>query len=345
MHDAQMIDGRLVRPRRFSSCAAFALGLAAFCLVIFAGLSPASAADTLRIAAQKTGTFGWVLEVIKDHGLAEKAGLDLEVTELASTDAGKIAMMGGSADLIVSDWLWVARERTLGSDLTFYPYSTSLGAVMVPQQSPIKTLADLKGKKIGVAGGQLDKSWLLLQAVAKNSSLDLEADSTILYGAPSLLFEKALQGESDASLNFWNFCADLEAHGFRRLISMEDVEKQLGASAPVSMVGYVFHDKFAASHRDALDRFFAVTRQALQILGTSQADWERLAPRIGTSDPAALAIYRKRFLEGIPNRPVAEEQADAAKLYDVLAKAGGEKLVGTGKKLDPGTFYKAAKGP
>jgi len=345
MHGTQMIDGRLFRPRRFSAYAALACSLAAFCLVIFAGLSPASAADMLRIAAQKTGTFGWVLEVIKDHGLAEKAGLDLEVTELASTDAGKIAMMGGSADIVVSDWLWVSRERTLGSDLTFYPYSSSLGAVMVPQQSPIKTLADLKGKKIGVAGGQLDKSWLLLQAVAKNSSLDLETDSTVLYGAPSLLFQKALQGESDANLNFWNFCADLEAHGFRRLISMDDVEKQLGASAPVAMVGYVFHDKFAASHRDLLDRFIAVTRQALQILGNSPADWEKLAPRVGTSDPAALAIYRKRFLEGIPHRPVADEEADAAKLYVVLAKAGGEKLVGTGKKLDPGTFYKAAKEP
>jgi NitT/TauT family transport system substrate-binding protein len=301
------------------------------------------AADTLRIAAQKTGTFGWELQVIKDHGLAEKAGLDLQVTELASTDAGKIAMMGNSADLIVSDWLWVARERSLGTDLTFYPYSTTLGAVMVPQQSPIKSIADLKGKKLGVAGGPLDKSWLLLQALAKQqSSLDLESNATILYGAPSLLFEKALQGESDASLNFWNFCADLEAHGFRRLIGMDEVEKGLGAAAPVAMVGYVFHDHFASTHADVLKRFFAVTREAMDILANSQDEWTKLAPRIGVSDPAALAIYRKRYLEGLPRRPIAAEEADAAKLYDVLAKAGGEKLVGPGKTLDPGTFYKAS---
>lgn len=304
------------------------------------------AADTLRIAAQKTGTFGWELQVIKDHGLAEKAGLDLEVTELASTDAGKIAMMGNSADIIVSDWLWVARERSLGTDLTFSPYSSTLGAVMVPQQSPIKSIADLKGKKLGVAGGPLDKSWLLLQALAKQqSSLDLESNATILYGAPSLLFEKALQGESDATLNFWNFCADLEAHGFRRLVGMDEVEKGLGATAPVAMVGYVFHDHYAASHADVLKRFFAVTRQAMDILANSQDEWTKLAPRIGTSDPAALAIYRKRYLEGLPRRPAAAEEADAAKLYDVLAKAGGEKLVGSGKTLDPGTFYKAATEP
>jgi len=310
-------------------------------LAILAGLRPAFAADTIRIAAQKTGTFDWELQIIKDHGLAKKAGLNLEVTELASTDAGKIAMMGGSADIILSDWLWVSRERSLGADLTFYPYSNTLGAVMVPDQSPINSLTDLKGKKIGVAGGPLDKSWLLLQALAQKSNLDLESQATILYGAPPLLFQKALQGESDATLNFWNFCANLEAHGFRRLIGMDAVEKSLGASAPVAMVGYVFHDSFAAKHRGALRRFFAMTREAMQILATSQADWQKLAPRIGVHDAATLDIYRKRFVEGIPQRPVAADEADAAKLYSVLARLGGAKLVGTGTKLAPGTYYKA----
>ncbi len=316
-------------PRRAATCRSLGRKIAAFCLVmVLAGLSPAQAADTIRIATQKTGTFAWVLAVVKDHGLAKKAGLDLEVTELASTDAGKIAMMGGSADLILSDWLWVSRERSLGSDLTFYPYSSTLGAVMVPQQSPIKSLADLKGKKLSVAGGPLDKSWLLLQALAQKSKLDLESQATILYGAPPLLLQKALQGESDATLNFWNFCADLEAHGFRRLIGMDEVEKGLGAAAPVAMVGYVFHDRFAATHRDVLHRFFAVTRQAMEILATSPAAWEKLAPHIGVSDAATLAIYRKRYLEGIPRRPIADDEADAAKLYDALAKLGGAKLVG-----------------
>lgn len=319
--------------------AAFCLVMASLAALTIAG--QAHAAETIRIAAQKTGTFAWELQIIKDHGLAEKAGLDLEVTELASTDAGKIAMMGGSADIILSDWLWVSRERGLGLDLTFYPYSSTLGAVMVPEQSPIKSLADLKAKKIGVAGGPLDKSWLLLQALAQKSNLDFETQATILYGAPPLLFQKALQGESDATLNFWNFCANLEAHGFRRLIGMDEVEKELGASAPVAMVGYVFHDSYAAKHRDALRRFFAVTRQAMHILATSPADWQKLESRIGVHDAATLEIYRKRYIEGIPQRPIAADEADAAKLYTVLAKLGGAKLVGTGAKLAPGTYYKA----
>lgn len=320
------------------------LAVAAFCLALhFASCGEARAADILRIATQKTGTFGWELAVIKDHGLDKKANLDLEITELASTDAGKIAIMGGSADIILSDWLWVSRERSLGGKLKFYPYSSTLGAVMVAPHSPITTLAGLVGKKLTVAGGPLDKSWLLLQALAKQrASVDLDSQATIVYGAPPLLWQKALQGEGDATLNFWNYCVDLELHGFKRLIGIDEVEKQLGAAGSVAMIGYVFDETFAEQHRDVLHRFFAVTQQAQDILAHSDADWQKLAPLIGVSDPAALAVYRKRYLAGIEKRPIAEEEADARKLYLVLARVGGAKLVGPATELDSGTFYKEA---
>lgn len=319
--------------------------IAAFCLAFLALCAgPARAADVLRIAVQKTGTFSWELAVIKNHGLDTKAGLDLQITELGSTDAGKVAIMGGSADIVLSDWLWVSRDRSLGGKLEFYPYSSALGAVMVPPKSSIATLADLKGKKLAVAGGPLDKSWLLLQALAKRSSVDLDSQASILYGAPPLLWQKALQGEFDASLNFWNFCVDLELHGFKRLIGIDDVEKSLGASGPVAMIGYVFDENFAAQHPDVMRRFLAMTREAHDILANSDADWQKLAPLIGTSDPAALALYRKRYLAGATHRSVAEEEADARKLYLVLAQIGGAKLVGPAAELDAGTFYKEAAG-
>src|SRR6185437_7289737 len=89
----------------------------------------AEAADRLRVALQKTGTASWEIEVIKARGLDKAANLDIATTELASTEAGKIAIEGGSADLVVEDWLWAARERALGDSLLFTPYSTALGAV------------------------------------------------------------------------------------------------------------------------------------------------------------------------------------------------------------------------
>jgi NitT/TauT family transport system substrate-binding protein len=302
------------------------------------------AADTIRLAVQKTGTFSWELAAIRAGGLDKEADLSLEVTELASPEAGKIALRAGSADIILSDWLWVSRERALGAGLTFFPYSSALGAVMVPAASPLRTLADLKGRKLGVGGGAIDKSWLLLQARMKQDGIDLRSDASIVYGAPPLIAAKALDGEMDASLNFWNFCAQLEAKGFHRLAGIEDILPKLGAKGAVSAVGYVFDEGWAASHKDALARFIAMTRKAKQLLVSSDAAWDSIAPLTGTSDATLLKTYRDRYRDGIPRRSINDEEADARVLYRVLAEIGGRDLVGPATELDPGTFYHAAPG-
>jgi NitT/TauT family transport system substrate-binding protein len=211
------------------------------------------------------------------------------------------------------------------------------------KDAAIKSVRDLAGKKLGVAGGPLDKSWLMLKAHALKEGVDLEKSATVLYGAPPLIAEKALQGELDAALEFWNFAADLEGKGFARAIEIADVEKALGAKGDVVITGYVFDDAFAAKNMDALTRFFAMTAKAKNLIATDDKAWAAAAQRIGPKDAATLDIYRKRYIAGVPKRSVAAEEEDAAALYRVLAEIGGEKLVGPGKTLDPGTFYKSER--
>src|SRR5262245_4182525 len=201
---------------------------------------PALAGDTVRLAIQKTGTLAWEVDVARAHGLDRAAGITIASTELASPEAGKIALRSGTVDIIVTDWLWASRERSLGADLVFYPYSSTLGAVMVPMPSPIRGLADLRGRKLAVAGGPIDKSWLLLQGAMKQDGIDLKTEAAIAYGAPVLLAEKTRQGEMDATLNYWNICAALEAKGFRRVAGVEDILPKLGAKGRSAMLGYVF---------------------------------------------------------------------------------------------------------
>jgi len=301
-------------------------------------------AESIKVAVQKTGTFAWELAVIRAHGLDKQANLTIEVSELVSPEAGKIALRSGTADIILSDWLWVSRERSLGAKLTFYPYSSALGAVMVPASSPLRSVADLKGRKLAVAGGPIDKSWLLLQARAKQDGVDLKSDSTIVYGAPPLLAAKMLDGEMDATINYWNFSAALEAKGFRRLVGIEELLPKLGAKDRIAMVGYVFDESWSNANRDLLSRFIATTRAAKDILTTSDAEWETIAPLTGTADAATLHAYRDRYREGIPRRPVTDEEADARVLYRVLAEIGGRELVGPAPELQPGTFYHPAPG-
>jgi NitT/TauT family transport system substrate-binding protein len=115
----------------------------------------------------------------------------------------------------------------------------------------------------------------------------------------------------------------------------------LGASGPVAMVGYVFHEAWADRNRDILERFFGATGQAKKILADSPDEWQRLVPRIGVSDSAGLDVYRRRYVEGIPRRSVQDEAADAKALYRILADVGGRDLVGSARELAPGTFYMA----
>lgn len=315
--------------------------VAALCLLLAA---PSALAETLRIGAQMTGTFGWELAIIKARGLDKAAGLDLQVVDLANTEAGKIAMAGGSVDIILSDWLWVSRERALGRKLTFSPYSSALGALMARSDGPVAALGDLKGRSLGVAGGPLDKSWLLLQAYAKRDGFDVAHEAKIAFAAPPLLSQKAQQGELDATLQFWNFCVDLEGKGFKRIVEVSDIEKSLGAKGSVAIVGYVFDEDFAARNAEALGKFLAIARQAKEALASDPSLWPEIMKRIGATGPDAAALYRRRYGEGVPRRPVGEEEADARVLFKSLAAIGGAELTGPAAELDPGTFYKPKSG-
>lgn len=310
------------------------------CLVI--GTAPALAGETLRIGLQSTGTFAWQLDVIRRHSLASNAGLDLKISEFASPDAGKLALNSGSVDLAVVDWLWVARARALGAKLLFYPYSSSVGAVMVKSDSPVRKVGDLKGRVLAVAGGPLDKSWLIVQVAAIRQGIDLKREAILEYGAPPLISQKLQQGEAEASLNFWNFCAALETRGYRRILDVRDAEAALGLTQPVALIGYVFSEQFAVSHKSTIDRFLAVAQQANDIMLRSDGEWDALRPLMNAGDETTFKAYRDRTREGMPRRPLAAEEADARALFRTLASVGGPQLVGPLQELDPGLYYQPA---
>jgi NitT/TauT family transport system substrate-binding protein len=303
------------------------------------------ATETLRIGLQATGTFAWQLAVIRRHGLAESAGLNLKISQFASPDAGKLALNGGSVDLAVVDWLWVARARALGAKLLFYPYSSAVGAIMVKSDSPLHGLADLRGHVLAVAGGPLDKSWLIVQAAATRQGIDLKRGTTLEYGAPPLIYQKLRQGEAEAGLNFWNFCANLETQGYRRIFGVRDAEAALGLTEPVALIGYVFSEQFAAEHRSAIDRFIRIAQQANDIMLRSDAEWDALRPLMNAGDEKTFTAYRDRTRQGMPRRSIAAEQADARALFKALASIGGAELVGPSQELDPGLYYQPSLQP
>ena len=307
----------------------------------------AEPASKLEIAVLKFGTVSWALDTIQANGLDKAEGIELDIVPLASTQATTVGLQSESVDIIATDWLWVSRERSAGADFTFVPFTTALGAIMVPPDSPIKTLADLKGKRLGVAGGPLDKSWLLIVAYAlRTANLDLRTETTQEFGAPPLLAERAKQGRLDAVLNFWPYAARLEAIGFTQLIGLEEVVRELGAKGEVSMVGYVFNANWADKNLEAIQGFISAAAKANELLATSDAEWDRLKPLMSENDPsfteATFEALRRRYREGIPERSSSADEADAKVLFQFLRELGGKKLVGPGTELAPGTFWHGA---
>jgi NitT/TauT family transport system substrate-binding protein len=294
----------------------------------------------VRVGVLKFGTVNWELDTIKSHKLDEAEGVDLRIVELASNQATQVALQGGAVDMIVADWLWVSRQRAEGADFTFAPYSTSAGAVMVPAESDIRSLADLKGHRVGVAGGPLDKSWLMLRALTlRKHGFDPDKDSAKTFGAPPLLNEQIRNGGVDAVLNYWHFAARLKAAGLREVATMGQVTRELGITTDVPIIGYVFSEAWANGNMQAAQGFLRASQAAKAIMSKSDEEWQRLAPLTRAEDDATLAALRDGYRDGIPTAWGPAERNDAAKVYDILAQLGGRELVGDSPHLAPGTFW------
>jgi NitT/TauT family transport system substrate-binding protein len=313
--------------------------LALALLVTFtAGHGVAQADSTLRIGVLKFGTVSWVMDVIEHHELDETFGIDIDELQLASNQATLVALQAGRVDCVVTDWLWVSRQRASGADWTFFPFSTALGAVVAAHGAPIHQLADLRNRRLGVAGSPIDKSWVILQALAQEQHIDLARDAQLSFGAPPLLNQELLAGRLDAVLTYWNFAAPLESRGLPAILSMGDALRQLGFKTPIPLVGFVVSGRWAREHPRELASFVRATQQADSILATSDAEWNWLGPRTGARDPAELKALRDAFRAGIPAHWGKDERHEAQALYAVFAKVGGQALVGPSMTLQPGTF-------
>lgn len=315
---------------------------AVFLVLMMLSPQAAQAAERtiVRIGLVKFGTVAWEIDTIKRHGLDTAAGLDLQVVDLANTEAGKIALLGGSVDMIVSDWIWTSRQRNEGERLVFLPFSASVGAVMVRPDSPVASLADLKGRRIGVAGGPLDKNWLLLRALAlREYGFDPARDAQPVFAAPPLLNQQMTAGQLDAVLNYWHFAARLDALGYRRVLDVNQIAGRLGIAGETPALGYVMAEGWARAHAEAVAAFFQATVNAKDLLRTSDAEWERLRPLMRAENEATFAALREGYRAGIPTRWGPAEKAAAADLLAIVAQLGGADLVGRNGQLAEGTFW------
>ncbi|MDO6585318.1 ABC transporter substrate-binding protein [Salipiger sp. 1_MG-2023] len=311
-----------------------ALSIAALCL---AGSALAQDLPVIRAATLQIGTVNWELSTIIDNGLDEKHGFKLAMQPYADNGATRIAVEGDAADMAVADWIWVARQRAEGKDYVVIPYSRAVGAVVVAQDSPAQTLKDLQGGKIGIAGGPLDKSWLILRAYARQEEgFDLKADTEQVFGAPPLIFKSALGGDYAGAINFWHFLAKMKAAGMRELISVETAATALGLDPDVPLLGYYFKQGFLDAHSGLAQAFYEASRDAKDMLADAAA-WDAIRPQMNAANEAQFDQLRGDWLAGVPARgPVDAAAAD--RLLALMGELGGTELVGKAYHVPAGLF-------
>lgn len=299
----------------------------------------AAGAGTLRIGSLKFGSLSWLLATIRAEGLDAKAGLKLDVVDLATNQAGPIALLSGDCDLIVSDWPWAMRQRAKGEMVKFSPFTTALGAVMVPKENPIKSLAGLEGRKIGVAGSAIDKSWILLRAYSRKTyGKDIGDIATPVYGAAPLITEELKNGRLDAALNFWPYAARLSGAGYVQLIGMADVMKALGLAPVPALVGYIWREKVQAEKGPAIAAFLAACKAGNEVLAKSDAAFDRVRDLVKPSSDAELVALREFYRSGIPGPWGAAETGQAEKLMQILIESGDKDLAADGTRFDAQLF-------
>ncbi|MGD7034737.1 ABC transporter substrate-binding protein [Methylotuvimicrobium buryatense] len=294
----------------------------------------------IRLGILEFGTAAWEVQTLQSAKLDESGKFELAIHPLANPEAGKIALQSGAVDIIVSDWIWVSKLRSTGADYTFYPYSNVSGGLVVTENSPIKTLNDLKDKRLGIAGGELDKNGLLMQAAfQQQGNSEIASSIEKVYGAPPLLNQQMLNNRLDAVMTYWHFAAKLEAQGYRQIIDGQALIKTLGIEEEVPALGYVFKQSWAEQHKQVLTGFLQAARQARALLCESDEAWQKILPLTQTDDTHTQSVLRKRYCEGAVKQWGDPEKNAANRIYRILKTVSHNKLTGKDDNLQPGTFW------
>lgn len=309
-------------------------------LVLVMAIFIASANEKLRVGVLSFGTVNWELQTIKNNKLDVKNGFDLEVVKLASKNAVSTALLAKSVDVIVTDFIWVNRQRSKGFDFTYYPYSKAVGAMFARPELNINSLEKLDGKNLGVSGGSVDKTWILMRAYSKYKyKKDLKNLVTPTFAAPPILNKKVLDKSLDATINFWHFTAKLKAKGMKKVIGLDDILPEFGIKNDIPSIGWTFSESFAAKNKTLIDGFLKASYESKQLLNFKDEEWDKLRDLMKAKKDSIFAVLKNGYKNGIVKKFDENNIKDTKKLYELLVKEGGQKLVGNAIKLDEKTFY------
>jgi len=273
-------------------------------------------------------------------GLDRRPDLVLQPTPFATKAATETALRGGEVDVKVDDWLFVSWARAQGVRVQAVDgFSRAVGGIVVRSGSPIRILADLRGRRIAVTS-LADKSYLVLRTVAvARFGFDPQRESGVIAAAPPLLNQLLERGDADAIVQYWQFIPRLVATGrFRELASTAALIRRL-APGDLPFLVLVATDDAVNTRAEALRAFLAGLHEGAAQLASRRDLWDELFDEglLGLPDRAMVPGLMARFRSGIVSRWDQTTIDSLTKLTARLVEAAGPEIVGTAK-LDPAAY-------
>ncbi len=286
---------------------------------------PAAAADKVKVVALQ-GTQLFPVRVMQARGLAAKHGIDMDVMEVAAPPASYTAMQTGDVQIGFTGWIVSALLREKGFPLTnVYPMIGYTNEILVKEPSPIKSIGDLKGKRVGLFGGANSATtWLYRLMVQKFYGFDAMKDSKVFFGAPPLLMGMLDRGDIDAVLLLDPFISQaMETGKYRSIGELGNLWREKAHQNPM-LVAVTVNEKWAKSNRDVLKRFLAGFREAMVYLKDHPDAWTEFAKGMGVkTDRGVKSMYDRTtnaFIMRWDKQVVDEQYAYAAELYKTFGK-------------------------
>ncbi|OWQ44614.1 sulfonate ABC transporter substrate-binding protein [Roseateles noduli] len=285
-------------------------------LSLFSGVASAQTAAKpaeVRIGFQKYGT----LTVLKAKGDLEKRlsaqGIAVKWTEFPAGPQLLEGLNVGSIDFGTVGEAPPIFAQAAGADLVYVanqPPAPTAEALIVPKDSPIRTLADLKGRKVVLNKGS-NVHYLLVKLLEKQGLK--YTDISVVYLPPADARAAFERGAVDAWVIWDPFLAA--------------AERQLGARVVADGKGVVANHQFYLAERGYAEKYPQVVQAIIEELAkldrwsenNSAAVAALLAPQIGL-DLATTEVAAARFAYGIqPITPaIAAEQQKIADAFHAL---------------------------
>ncbi|GAC1316518.1 MAG: hypothetical protein NVSMB2_09460 [Chloroflexota bacterium] len=221
-----------------------------------AGASQSATVTRLAIAYSNLIADNLPLWTAKDSGVFERNGLDVDLQYIASTNAMS-ALLAGQVQVASTGGTEVINSVANGADLVVLATVTPVYSVFLEVRPEIKTIEDLKGKKIAITnpGASFDISTRVL---LQYEGFDPDQDVTFVKtGSVANVTAALVSGNVDAGLANVPDTLKIEAAGLHPLFDMA----KLGL--PASTVVLVAQKSYVDAQHDATQRIVDAVVEAL----------------------------------------------------------------------------------